>query len=204
MFIFDTTFDINLCYTMILRRASEKDPKFKIRRRKNKDFSRLCRLCSSRDNASFVAVMFSRGNAVPPPFLSGERRPPAKIKHGGFPLAGIKYERSSVDAVRHCTCYFLAIIAQRPTRKHFRTQFCHYFMSKTHHPNIYCKYFNRGHKILLTLCCFVSALAFVVCQFLIYTKNCGCLHVHIQRFIYFKTFIKYGVKFIYLPITVQN
>ena len=28
-------FDINLCYTMILRRATEKDPKFKIRRRKN-------------------------------------------------------------------------------------------------------------------------------------------------------------------------
>jgi hypothetical protein len=60
----------------------------------------------------------------------------------------------------------------------------------------------------MKLCCFVSALAFVVllpdCQFLIYTKNCGCLHVHIQKFIYFKTFIKYGVKFIYLPITVQN
>ena len=57
-------------------------------------------------------------------------------------------------------------------------------MSKTHHPNIYCKYFNRGHKIFLTLCCFVSALAFVVFQFLVYTKNCGCLHVHIQRFIW--------------------
>ena len=28
-------FDINLCYTMILRRATKKDPKFKIRRRKN-------------------------------------------------------------------------------------------------------------------------------------------------------------------------
>ena len=30
-------FDINLRYTMILRRATEKDPKFKIRRRKMKN-----------------------------------------------------------------------------------------------------------------------------------------------------------------------
>ena len=35
-------FDINLCYSMILRRASEKDPKFKIRRRKNKNYDNSC------------------------------------------------------------------------------------------------------------------------------------------------------------------
>jgi hypothetical protein len=51
----------------------------------------------------------------------------------------------------------------------------------------------------MKLCCFVSALALVV-LLPIYTKNCGCLYM----FVYFKTFIKYGVKFIYLPITVQN
>jgi hypothetical protein len=31
------TFDINLCYTMILRRATEKDPKFKIRRERKRE-----------------------------------------------------------------------------------------------------------------------------------------------------------------------
>jgi hypothetical protein len=74
------------------------------------------------------------GTPSPHLFYQGNGVPPAKIKHGGtpFPLAGIKYEWSSVDAVRHslctavnsqnlrlytgyvrhCTCYFLAIIAQ--------------------------------------------------------------------------------------------
>jgi hypothetical protein len=43
------------------------------------------------------------GNTVPPPFLPGERQPPAKIKRGGtrFPLAGIKYEWRSVNTVWH-------------------------------------------------------------------------------------------------------
>ena len=41
-------FDINLCYTMIQRRASEKDPKFKIRRRKkNKEGSETAELLST-------------------------------------------------------------------------------------------------------------------------------------------------------------
>ena len=41
-------FDINLCYTMILRRASEKDPKFKIRwKKKNEEGSETAELLST-------------------------------------------------------------------------------------------------------------------------------------------------------------
>jgi hypothetical protein len=46
---------------------------------------------------------FPGGTLSPHLFYQGNGIPPAKIKHGGtlFPLAGIKYEWSSVDAVRH-------------------------------------------------------------------------------------------------------
>ena len=69
---------------------------------------------------------FPGGTPSPHLFYQWNGVPPAKIKRGGtpFPLAGIKYEWSSVNTIWHhpnnfgitCSTYvlFLAIIAQRP------------------------------------------------------------------------------------------